>query len=201
MIHMKRLLLLTAIVLTACASGPRFEYELSQVYRPDGPYDAWKTTNVSNEFNRFVDSRAMGEKHNWSENVPFVRVVDDHYVGFNIGDGYICAQVRISAQMSWSKSGVASYVTEESFVLSDDDTMLEVEWDPLRGTRTTDRLMYMLNYFDKLAVQTSDTCGETRITRYDISGSHHVTTKQTDENGLSKIIKAQVPERVQPKSF
>ena len=85
---MKRLLLLTAIFLTACASGPRFEYELSQVYRPDGSYDAWKTTNVSNEFNRFVDSRAMGEKHNWSENVPFVRVVDDHYVGFNIGDGH-----------------------------------------------------------------------------------------------------------------
>ena len=75
---MKRLILLTAVLLTACASGPRSEYELSQVYRSDGSYCAWKTTNVSNELNSFVDSRAIGEKHNWSENIPFVRVVDDN---------------------------------------------------------------------------------------------------------------------------
>ena len=195
---MKRIILLTAVFLTACASGPRSEYELSQVYRSDGSYGAWKTTNVSNEFNRFVDSRAMGEKHNWSENIPFVRVVDDHYVGFNIGDGYICAQVRLRVKMSWSKNGEASNIAEELFVISDDHTMLEIEWDPLRGTRTTDRLMYMLNYFDQLAMQTSDDCGETRITRYDISGTHHVTTKQTDENGASKVVEA---EHLKPKSF
>lgn len=195
---MKRIILLTAVFLTACASGPRSEYELSQVYRPDGSYGAWTTTNVSNEFNRFVDSRAMGKKHNWSENIPFVRVVDDHYVGFNIGDGYICAQVRLRVKMSWSKSGEASYIAEERFVISDDHTMLEIEWDPLRGTRTTDRLMYMLNYFDQLAMQTSDDCGETRITRYDISGTHHVTTKQTDESGASKVVEA---EHLKPKSF
>ena len=195
---MKGLILLTAVLLTACASGLTSEYELSQVYRSDGSYGAWKTTNVSNEFNRFVDSRAMGEKHNWSENIPFVRVVDDHYVGFNIGDGYICAQVRLRVKMSWSKNGEASNIAEELFVISDDHTMLEIEWDPLRGTRTTDRLMYMLNYFDQLAMQTSDDCGETRITRYDISGTHHVTTKQTDENGASKVVEA---EHLKPKSF
>jgi hypothetical protein len=47
-------------------------------------------------------------------------------------------------------------------------------------------------------MQTSDDCGETRITRYDISGTHHVTTKQIDENGASKVVEA---EHLKPKSF
>ena len=185
---MKKLSTLILIIfISSCASGPRISYESTQTYRPDGIYGGWKTQNNSNEFDQWVVSRAEGEKHNWAENVPFIHVENDSYIGFNIGDGYMC-EMGYFTDMSWSKPGVDSYISQEVLYVSKDRKMLYLQKEPIVGRGNLDRLLYMLNFYDKLALKTSDSCGENRITRYNIKGTHHITTKQTWGDGLSNVI-------------
>ena len=42
------------------------------------------------------------------------------------------------------------------------------------------RFLHQLNYYDSLAIKYKDDCGEIKYYEFDISGSHHLTTTQTN---------------------
>tara|TARA_B110000908_G_scaffold77242_1_gene92914 strand:- start:1149 stop:1454 length:306 start_codon:yes stop_codon:yes gene_type:complete len=50
------------------------------------------------------------------------------------------------------------------------------------------RFMHQLNAWDKLIVQTDDTCGERTIVRFDIKGTHHMSTMEENSDGYSNRI-------------
>ena len=41
----------------------------------------------------------------------------------------------------------------------------------------------MLNNWDKLTIQTDDDCGEQTIVRFNIKGTHHMNTTETNPEG------------------
>ena len=57
---MKRLLLLTAMLLTACASGPHWNWEGEVIKRDDGKYGSRETSSHSNEFSNWTSNIAFG---------------------------------------------------------------------------------------------------------------------------------------------
>ena len=186
---MKRILLLTVFLISACASGPKFSWESQWVDRQDGIYGDWTTSNKSNEFSTWTSSKVLGSKGGLFSNQSFIEVQSGRntntFVGIDIGDGYICGP-SVVAQLAWQSSDGRKIIepaylktskNNEKLIFSDRGT---VQW-------VQERFLHFLNSFDKLTIQTEDTCGETTIVRFGIEGTHHMTTKQTSSDGMTNV--------------
>lgn len=189
---MKRLLLLTAMLLTACASGPRWNWEGEAIKRDDGKYGSWETSNHSNEFSNWTTSIAFGTKAGWLSNQPFIEVQGNpntaHYVGIDTGDSYICGDT-MEVKLAWQDSEGGKSV-ESLYMRTSENNETLIFSDRAYSAWEKYRFMHQLNAWDKLTVQTDDTCGERTIVRFDIEGTHHVSTTETNSDGYSNRINA-----------
>tara|TARA_B100000780_G_scaffold29418_1_gene18641 strand:+ start:57 stop:941 length:885 start_codon:yes stop_codon:yes gene_type:complete len=186
---MKRLLLLTAILLTACASGPKWNWEVQPEEREDGIYGSWVTSNPSNEFGSWTSSKVLGTKSGWLKKQPFIEVQGSHYVGVDIGDSYICGD-SINTKLAWEDSSGRKFIETLYFRTSKNNETL-IFSDRNAWALERNRFLYQLNLWDKVTIQTEDTCGEVTIVRFDIEGTHHVSTIETNSEGFIHTIKSE----------
>ena len=190
---MKRILLLTVFLISACASGPRYSFESQWVDRQDGVYGDWTTSNNSNEFNVWTSSRVLGSKGGLFSNQSYIEVQSGRntntYVGINIGDRYICGD-SIVAKMAWE--GFDGQKKIESTYLRTSKNNEELMFSKNRYAEPEqNRFIHMLNIWDKLTIQTEDTCGEVTIVRFGIEGTHHMTTTETSPEGITTVTKSE----------
>jgi len=186
---MTRLLLLTAIFLTACASGPKWNWEVQPEEREDGIYGSWVTSNPSNEFGSWTSSKVLGTKSGWLKKQPFIEVQGSHYVGVDIGDSYICGD-SINTKLAWEDSSGRKFIETLYFRTSKNNETL-IFSDRNAWALERNRFLYQLNLWDKVTIQTEDTCGEVTIVRFDIEGTHHVSTIETNSEGFIHTIKSE----------
>jgi len=186
---MKRLLLLTVIFLTACASGPKWNWEVQPEEREDGIYGSWVTSNPSNEFGSWTSSKVLGTKSGWLKKQPFIEVQGSHYVGVDIGDSYICGD-SINTKLAWEDSSGRKFIETLYFRTSkNNETLIFSDRNAWAWERN--RFLYQLNLWDKVTIQAEDTCGEVTIVRFDIEGTHHVSTIETNSEGFINTIKSE----------
>ena len=187
---MKLIVLLTVLLISACASGPRWNFEVQPEQRVDGTYLSWITSNRSNEFSTWTSSRVLGSTGGLFSNQSFVEVQSGQntnvYVGIGIGDGYICGDY-VDAKLAWGLLDVEQRIETIFFRTSKNNERLI--FSETYGQSDKNRFLYMLNYWDKLTIQTDDDCGERTIVRFDIEGTHHVTTTQSNSEGYTDTIK------------
>ena len=191
---MKRILLLTVFLISACASGPKWNWEVQPEKRENGTYGSWVTSNPRNEFGSWTSSKALGTKDGWLKKQPFIEVQGSQYtntyVGVDTGDSYICGD-SINTKLAWEdSSGRKSIETRYFRTSKNNETLIFSD----RNARTWEkhRFLYQLNFWDKLTIQTEDTCGEVTIVRFDIEGTHHVTTTETNSEGFIDTIRSEV---------
>jgi len=190
---MKRILLLTVFLISACASGPRYSFESQWVDRQDGVYGDWTTSNNSNEFNVWTSSRVLGSKGGLFSNQSYIEVQSGRntntYVGINISDGYICGD-SIVAKMAWEGFDGQKKIESTYFRTSKNNEELMFSKNRYAETEQN-RFIHMLNIWDKLTIQTEDTCGEVTIVRFGIEGTHHMTTTETSPEGMTNVSRAE----------
>jgi len=190
---MKRIFLLTVFLISACASGPRYSFESQWVDRQDGVYGDWTTSNKSNEFNVWTSSRSLGSKGGLFSNQSYIEVQSGRntntYVGINIGDRYICGD-SIVAKMAWE--GFDGQKKIESTYLRTSKNNEELMFSKNRYAEPEqNRFIHMLNIWDKLTIQTEDTCGEVTLVRFGIEGTHHMTTTSTSPEGMTNVSRSE----------
>ena len=190
---MKKLILLTIFILSACASGPRYSWETQWVDRQDGIYGDWTTFNRSNEFSNWTSSRVLGSKGGLFSNQSYIEVQSGQntntYVGINIGDGYICGD-SIVTKMAWVSSDGQKKI-ESNYLRTSKNNEELVFANNSYAEPEKNRFIHMLNIYDKLTIQSEDTCGEVTIVRFDIEGTHHLTTIETSSDGMTNVSKSE----------
>ncbi|MBT5150853.1 MAG: PDZ domain-containing protein [Flavobacteriales bacterium] len=192
---MKRIMLLTIFILTACAGGHRYSWETQRVDRQDGIYGDWTTSNHSNEFSNWTSSRVLGSEGGLFSNQSYIEVQSSQqaniYVGINIGDAYICGDyIRTKMAWAWDYSDGQAIIEETRLNVSENNESLKFS-DSFEWEREKNRFIHMLNIFDKLTIQSEDTCGEVTIVRFDIEGTHHLTTTETRSDGMTSVVRSE----------
>ena len=103
------------------------------------------------------------------------------YVGISIGDGHICGN-SILAKLAWGTSYGEQEIEKIFFGISkNNERLIFPEYSEL----IKNRFLHMLNNWDKLTIQTDDNCGERTIVRFNIKGTHHMNTIETNPDGYS----------------
>ena len=187
------LAVIITLIISACAtgSGPRWLWEVQWVDRQEGTYGNWTTSHNSNEFDVWTRSRVLGSKGGQFSNQSYIHVQssqgEDAFVGINIGDGFICGD-EILVKMAWEDSQGGKKIETTYLSTSTNNELLLFSYKRAEKYR----FLHMLNLYDKLAIQTVDKCGENTIVRFNIEGTHHMTTTETNPEGHSYTIKSKV---------
>jgi hypothetical protein len=174
------------LLVAGCASIPQHYYDGVNVKRSDGLYGDWKTSNHSNEFSSWTSSRVYGEKAGWLSKQPFIEVQGKSYLGIDTGDSYICGKA-LRVNLAWQKNDGQKLIEEISMQTSKNNETL-ILYGHANSQWKRIRFLHQLNYWDKLTVQTNDSCGEYTIVRFNISGTHHVATTETNAEGFKNTI-------------
>ena len=178
---MKKIFLISLFILSGCILGPKNSWESEWVERQDGSYGDWTTANNSNEFSSWTSSIVLGPKKIFSIQ-SFIEVqsslFSSPYVGIGIGDGYICGS-GIRAKLAWQNSFKQEIETIFFSISKNNKRLIFSQLDE----RQKNRFLHMLNKWDKLTIQTDDDCGEQTIVRFNIKGTHHMNTTETNPEG------------------
>ena len=176
-----RILILCFVTLTTLGCAAGYTWTVQESNRPDGVYGDWVTEEVRDEFGAYTFSTAKGESsdNDFGETPPRIIIQDDFVLKMYVGDGYICDSGYIKADTIWYQ-GADAVMRENRYLTTPKLGNDHFKW---KGRDTElQRLMHMLQVYDKLAVRYTDSCGAQRTITYAISGTHHNNTREIAPN-------------------
>jgi hypothetical protein len=176
---MKRLLLLTAILLTACVGSGGYQFDTRYSSNTDSN-GAWVISMQANKMDSWIESKTSSiNEVGYFDDKGLIEVENSTALIWT--DSYICTHMYGGQRVEFLWEKGATRRREELLMrASDSRKYLWFKTESPYIPSNNNRFLHQLNYYDSLAIQYKDDCGEIKYYEFDISGSHHLTTTQTN---------------------
>ena len=183
-----RFLGLTFIVfLTSCATGGlSTKWEMEPTASSENVTGSWTAAQSTDPFDprlySVVEGTSLTPAFGNSTPVIFVQA---RTLYMNLGDPYNCNQYGNSILFKWTFPSGGSYV-EEGYAMTTDDRKYIYwptsgwEWNRAGAEKSMLPILYKLNLASLLEVKMTDSCGDTSIARFDVSGTHQYKIKRIE---------------------
>jgi len=182
-----RVLGLAFLFLTGCATGGlATKWEIEPTASSENVSGSWTAKKSNDPFDprlySVVEGTSLTPAFGNSTPVIFVQA---RTVYINLGDPYNCNQYGNRLLLKWTYQNGASLV-QEAYAMTTDDRKY-VYWPPSSGEwnqvgkhNSMIPILYQLNLASMLEVKMTDSCGDTSIARFDVSGTHQYKVKKIE---------------------
>lgn len=180
--HLKASLVILILLSTSCAATNPWKFE-THARENASSNGAWIIKSAGNKFSSWIESKAVATNNANHPPffTPFIEVENNNAIIWP--DLYICATYgRVDVNFLWQVDGL-EHKEKVSMNVGTSGKFIWFlhETNPYSSMpQWNNRFLYMLNYYDFLAIQFRDTCGEYTYLEFDISGQHHIKTTQID---------------------
>ena len=182
-----RVLGLAFLFLTGCATGGlATKWEIEPTASSENVTGIWTAAQSNDPFDprlySVVEGTSLTPAFGNSTPVIFVQA---QTVYMNLGDPYNCNQYGNSLLLKWTFPSGGSYV-EKGYAMTTDDRKYiywptsSWEWNRAGTEKSMLPILYKLNLASMLEVKMTDSCGDTSIARFDVSGTHQYKVKKIE---------------------
>ena len=187
LVRFMRVLGLAILLLTGCATGGlATKWEIEPTASSENVSGSWTAKKSNDPFDPRLYSVVEGTSLTpaYGNSTPVI-YVQTQTVYMNLGDPYNCNPRGNYLQFQWTFPNGGSYV-EEAYAMTTDDRKYIywptsfLEWNKAGAEKSMIPILYQLNLASMLEVKMTDSCGDTSIARFDVSGTHQYKVKRIE---------------------
>lgn len=182
-----RFLGIVVLLLTGCATGGlSTEWEIEPTASSEYVTGSWTAKKSNDPFDPRLYSVVEGTSltPTFRNSTPVI-FVQRRTVYMNLGDPYNCNQYGNRLLLKWTYPNGGSLVQEGYAMTTDDRKYIywptsSLEWNQVGKQNSMFPILYQLNLASMLEVKMTDSCGDTSIARFDVSGTHQYKIKRIE---------------------
>lgn len=182
-----RFLGMAILFFTGCATGGlATKWEIEPTASSKNVTGSWTAKQSNDPFDprlySVVEGTSLTPAFGNSTPVIFVQA---RTVYMNLGDPYNCNQYGNRLLLKWTYQNGASLIQEGYAMTTDDRKYIywptsSGEWNQVGKQNSMLPILEQLNLASMLEVKMTDSCGDTNIARFDVSGTHQYKIKRIE---------------------